>query len=406
MSARTSSDLPFLDVESAAFVADPDKALAEARAQSWVARSDRGFEVLTYDMFCEIAQDPTWSPGIAEMLAEMGGSASDMGGSGDADGRGGRSLLISEGDVHDQLRRAVMPWFSPRRASELRENTRTMIERLVGTVTSKGRCEFVSQIASQVPSKFFCSMVGTEDHHSDQVGAWSASLVKAFDGNPDDMSEINAAGRALGIFVKDLIATKRETPGDDLVSFLIGAARDGAIEERDVASLLFEMLSASTDNTANSGATMLWLLCEHPDQWARLVDDRSLIPTAVEEVMRFAPSVRWGMKVSARDREVGGVAIPAKSRVFLHVASGNRDETIFADPDRFDVGRKLPRPQLVFGVSHHRCLGATLARMELQELLGVLLDRWREPALDGAAEITRAGSMTVERLPVSFSAVG
>src|SRR5262249_38600397 len=161
------------------------------------------------------------------------------------------------------------------------------------------------------------------------------------------------------------------------------------------------ILAASSDNTSHSASIMVSLLCRYPDQWYALTQDNSLINAAVEESMRFMPRVRCGMHINPAAVDLGGLQFPAKVRFYLHIATANRDPAVYQDPDRFDVKRRLPRPQLVFGLGRHLCLGLSLAKMELQEVLGVMLKKWRGVTFAAEPVFKLMDDVAIVRMPVS-----
>ena len=183
---------------------------------------------------------------------------------------------------------------------------------------------------------------------------------------------------------------------------LLAAERSGQIDADDVASVLFEMLAASTDNTMHSASVQLWLLLEHPDQWELLDADRSLIPGAVEECGRFEPRVASTPVVNVEPVSFNELELPAETISWLVLASAHRDPAAFDDADTFDVARTPPRGQLSFGIGRHFCLGAALARMELQVILEVLLDHSPRVRGMGAPVVERAFGCTVHSLPISL----
>src|SRR5262249_32055085 len=143
---------------------------------------------------------------------------------------------------------------------------------------------------------------------------------------------------------------------------------------------------ASSDNSSHSASIMVSLLCRYPGQWQALTQDNSLIASAVEESMRFMPRVQCGMHFNLAAVDWGGLHFPAKTRLYLHMAAANRDPAVYQDPDRLDVRRRPARPQLGFGMGRHLCLGLSLARMELQEVLRVMLEKWRTLTFTGEPE--------------------
>jgi cytochrome P450 len=388
--------LPAFDLFGPGFAADPHAVLREARAVSWAARSVRGIEVLSYDACERILGDARFVHGAPKMMEFMGeGAMQELSGP-------GRTLLASEGSEHVALRRAVTPWFTPRRVSQLRESVRALVDGLLDVVEPAGECDFMADIAQRIPGTVFCWMVGAPEEDGEQLAAWSGTLLKAFEANPDDADSIREANAELRAYGQRLMAAKRAAPGDDVTSTLLAAVEGGTITDDDVASLLNEMLAASTDNTAHSAGLAVWLLVTHPDGWQRLVDAPDLIPNAVEECGRFEPRLSSTPVHNPEAFVLDGLEFPADSLSWLNFAAAHRDPDVFDDPDRFDVGRVMPKSQLSFGVGRHYCIGAALARMELQVVLEAVTQRWSSVQLAGDPVIDRIFGGVVHSLPLAF----
>jgi cytochrome P450 len=389
-------DLPVLDVDAPGFDDDPLPQIEAVRRTSWVARSSRGIEVLTYEG-CEAAfHNRDLHHGIRRLLEQMGVDRSEISGP-------GRNLLTSEGEDHMTLRRVVSRWFTPRSVDRLRERVRGLVESRVAPVTAAGGGEFMAEVARHLPGPVFCWMIGASGDQGDDLYALSERLQPAFSGDPNLAGGFIAAGKEMKVFVDELTETKRRDPGEDLMSILIAAEDAGDITAADVHSIAFELLGASTDNTANSAGLALHLLATHPDEWARLRADRSLVPTAVEECARCAPRVRYANQWTPDGARLLDFDIPARSDVWLALIGACYDPVVYPDPYRFDVGRIQAKPQLNFGAGRHFCIGAALARMELQVLLEVLAERWDTVELAGEAGINLADGVGVAAMPVAVT---
>jgi cytochrome P450 len=389
--------LPSFDLFGPDFAADPHAVLRAARSVSWAARSMRGIEVLSYERCESILTDERFVHGAPKMLEFMGERAmQELSGP-------GRTLLASEGSEHAELRRAVTPWFTPLRVRQLRTSTRALVDRLLDAVMPAGKCEFMAEVAQRIPGTVFCWMVGAPEQDGEELAEWSGTLLKAFHANPDDATDIRAANEELRAYGRRLMDAKRVEPGDDVTSTLLAAVAIGTITDDDVASLLNEMLAASTDNTAHSAGLAVWMLATHPDQWQRLVDEPALIPGAVEECGRFEPRVSATPVYNPDTVVLDGLEFPAGSLSWLNFAAAHRDPAVFDDPDHFDVARSASKGQLSFGFGRHFCIGASLARMELQVVLEAVTDRWQSVTLAGDPVIDRTFGGVVHALPLEFT---
>lgn len=389
--------LPFLDVESEAFTSDPLDALDRLRADGWVARSARGFEVFSHAGVEAAYQNPDLVAGVTKLLADMGLDPEMMSG-------GGGNMQGTEGPDHTRFRRVVSRWFTPRRVDELRPRVRALVESLVEPLTAGGGGEFMTAVAAKVPGPVFCWMIGAPDEEGDRLFRLSEVLISAFEGDLSRAQEIFDAAVEMQGFVEELIAVKRAQPGDDLLSIMLAAADSGDITVADVGSLSFEMLAASTDNTAHSAGLAAWALATHPDQWQLLRSDPALQPSAVEECLRVAPRVCVDTAYTAEGTTLLDLELPPDSMVYQHTAAAHVDPAVYPDPRRFDISRTHARPQMNFGIGRHFCLGAALARMELQVILEVLAERWADVGLAGEPDIVRLNSASVRSLPITVSA--
>jgi cytochrome P450 len=223
-----------------------------------------------------------------------------------------------------------------------------------------------------------------------------------------------AAAAAMFEYGAALIERRRSEPGDDLLSLAVHGQVDDeaapggrrALRDDEVQLLFSLLVAAGTETTRNTIAVGVATLAERPDDWEALRHDRSLVPAAVEEMLRYASSTPYNRRTATRDVEVGGATIRAGDRVTLWWSSANRDEAEFAEPDRFDV-RRSPNRHVAFGHGSHFCLGARLARMEIASILGALLDAASPPERTGDVEWTRSNKHTgVRHLPVRIRPLG
>ena len=325
----TVSALPFFDHGTDTFAADPHAALRAAREESPIVRTPTGMGVLTYAGCNAVILDPAFRPGVFEMIrrATPDGSVPSV----------GRTLLGSEGPDHQDLRRIVMPWFTPRRIETLRAQTVGFVAELLDAVAGHGGCEFMADVATRIPPTVFCWMVGCDVARGPELTHWSSIALQAFSGDPSVMDDVIEAIRELRRFADELIAEKRRSPGDDITSALLRAVDDGLLDDADVRSLLTELLTASVDNTTHSMGLAVWLLSEHPDQWSAVASRTAPVDRAVEECSRYEPVIRHGNHVAERNVDVLGVAVPAGTLVTVYLASAHRDPAVYDAPDTFDA---------------------------------------------------------------------
>ncbi|ORA08982.1 cytochrome [Mycobacterium asiaticum DSM 44297] len=361
---------------------DPEEAhrvIADARAQSPIAMGPYGLEVLSYDLVRRVLRDNRFVTAHGLGLAPRGVT------SGPLWDRAVSNILAMDGAEHHRLRRLVSKAFSPRAAERLRAFTVEVITGLVEPVTRSGHCDLVTDIAKGYPTAIICALLGAPAKDWRLFSDWTEDIKKLFEPTvADDAPTILAAWTELDAYLEDLIATRRTSLGDDLISDLIRAEEDGdRLTHDELLMLCATLLGAGTDTTRNQLAAAVQALAAHPDQWALLARRPELAPDAVHELMRYRPIIFGALRQAAEDVELGGVLIPAGTLVLANTAAANRDPGAYADPERLDITRPNPVAILNFGGGVHYCLGAHLARLELTEALRVITARMPNPRLTG-----------------------
>ncbi|MEV6522968.1 cytochrome P450 [Longispora sp. NPDC051575] len=284
------------------------------------------------------------------------------------------SLIAKDPPEHTRLRRLVARAFTHRRVEELRPRVAEVVADLIAGLRKQPEpADLVENFSLPLPVQVICDLLGVPAGDRDRFHGWSDAVM----GNWERDQAIMVGGfTELGRYFAELIAEKRAHPGDDLMTGLI-AARDehDKLTEEELVTLGIGLLIGGHETTANQINMFLLTLREHPDQLALLRSDPALLETGVEELMRFTQlgnSVSSMIRVTTEAVELSGVTIPAGAPVMPALGVANRDPAVFADPDRLDVTR-ADNPHIGFGAGAHHCLGAQLARMELQEALRGLL---------------------------------
>jgi cytochrome P450 len=275
---------------------------------------------------------------------------------------------------HTRLRKLVASAFTARRVAAMRPRVASIVDELLDELLTRPQpADLVSGFSLPLPARVICEMLGVPAADTDRFHAWSDTVMGDWQRDSD---EIMAALIELFAYFGRLIAVKRSQPTNDLTSALI-AARDDAdrLSEDELTVLCCTLLIGGHETTANQINLSLLLLRDHPAELAKLRADPSLIPSAVEELLRFS---RLGglapARVTTEDADIGGVTIPAGEEVIPLFATANRDPSVFPDPERFDVSRDAAN-HLSFGAGVHHCVGAQLARVELQEAFRGLIGR-------------------------------
>jgi cytochrome P450 len=357
---------------------------------SWHQPADLpGFWALTrYDDVRAVYRDPETFSSAGGILLRPAALGPDPG--------GGRTLALTDPPRHRRLRALVDGWFSVRLVRGLDADMRQVASDVIDRAIERERCDFVTDIAARIPLFVICKLMGVPRTDWEPVFALTS---RAF-GSGDALDRRVAHLEILSYF-DELRRDRDRAPREDLVSVLATATVDGRPLTPDEVILNCDnLLVGGTENTRIAASGGMLALLENPGQWRALSEDPGLLPSAVEEVLRWTSSATHIMRTAVRTVEIGGRRIQAGDRVTLWNPSANRDEAVFADPDRFDI-RRQPNRHLALGAGEHYCLGVALARAELRLLYDELLLRDARVELDG--EPVRLRSIVVnglESLPV------
>ena len=365
------ADLPEIDYEQCQSPEEAHAIISRARRQAPLAIGPHGPEVLTYELVRSVLRDPRFRVPQGMFLAGQGIT------SGPLWERVAASLISLDGAEHHRLRRLVSKAFTPRATERLRTTVVDVINELVDRHTGTGRCEVVTGIARQYPIPIICALLGAPSEDWELFSDWTDDIFKVFDWNVAAHERvILAAWDELDAYIDGMVAKRRQTLTDDLISELIHAEDDGdRLSADELRMLVAGLLMAGTDTTRNQLAASVHALCDHPDQWALLAQRPELASKAVEETMRHSPIAAVTLRVALEDVELAGVMIPAGTLILANTGAANRDPAVYDDPDRLDITREGAPPMQTFGAGTHYCLGANLARLELGEALSVMTRR-------------------------------
>jgi methyl-branched lipid omega-hydroxylase len=322
------------------------------------------------------------------------------------------SMISMDDPRHARLRRIVSRAFTPKMIKKFEEDVQLAAAGIVDDLIATGPCDFVQQVSSKLPLKIICDMMGIGDEHFD-MALKNTNLILA-GADPEFLSadideavtQLLTAGSDLAGLVTDLAAARQQDPGDDLITALASANVDGEqLTPAELGSFFILLVVAGNETTRTALSHALMLLTEHPDQRELLLADfEGKIGGAVEEIVRYVSPVIWMRRSLTRDAELNGHQFREGDKVALMYWSANRDESVFADPMRFDITRS-PNPHLGFGgAGPHFCLGAHLARREITVMLRELLQR--VPTVRAAGEPDRLLSSFIngiKHLPCELS---
>jgi cytochrome P450 len=391
--------LPYLDYLQAQDPEDAHRAIAAARSQAPIALGALGPEVLTYDLVRTVLCDPRFAAAHRAGAEAQGITAGPL-------WHRITSLILSiDGERHHRQRRLAAKAFTPRATARLQQLIVEIITELIDAQVPVGRCDVVCDVAEQFPIPVICALLGTPRRDWQLFSDWVTDIGKIFDWNlaADEASILNA-WQALDDYLEEMIARRRHTLTDDLISELIRAEDDGQkLDHDELLALAVALLGAGTDTTRHQLAAAADLFCDHPDQWALLAEHPELVPRAMEEAMRYRPIGFALPRIATEDVELAGVRIPAGTIMLANTAAANRDPAAFTDPDRFDITRDNTVGTLSFGNGAHYCLGSHLARLELTQALTVMAQRMPKLRRTGPAPWpSMIGVTGPTTLPVEF----
>jgi cytochrome P450 family 142 subfamily A polypeptide 1 len=287
------------------------------------------------------------------------------------------NMIAQDNPRHLEQRRLVVPTLAPAGVRRMEPAIRAVIRELVDAMCEAGRSEVVGDVAAQLPARLTATLLGFPEEMWAELKTWSERLMRLDQAGSDQdvASGVIAVLTEMGAALNAAVPAKRESPTDDLLSIWATAQlHDGPMSDGTIFNETGLFVSGGSETTRTVIARGLAVFCEHPDQWELLATDPAMIPSAVEELLRWVTPLNNMFRRTTTEAVVGEATIPADARVALLYPSANRDESEFDDPFTFDVTRQ-PNHHLAFGSGTHFCVGANLARFELRALLEELTPR-------------------------------
>jgi cholest-4-en-3-one 26-monooxygenase len=373
---------------------NPHEELAWLRANAPVWRDPQSgvWGVATYELVKYVSTNP-------ELFSNAGGIRPEY---------GPTPMMIDMDDPeHWKRRRLVNKGFTPKRVRDKEALIRHTVDVLIDAVCEQGECDLVGDIAAWLPLIIIADALGVDPTHHGDLLQWSDDML-SFLGRGDDELILRAmsAAASYNAYAQSVIDARRRAPKDDLMNILVHAEIDGSrLDDAEILQESMLILNGGDETTRHVISGGVYELLREQNRWAALQQDRDLLPTAVEEMLRWVSPIKNMARLATTDVELGGQKITAGDKLILLYSSANRDETIFDDPFKFDIGRS-PNEHVAFGFGAHFCLGASLARLEISVVLERLLDRLPDLSLVEVSEPEfRASNFVsgIEALPVRFS---
>jgi len=374
------------------FWLDPHATFAQLRAEAPVAWHDDAklWSIARHDDVLRISRDP------AAFCSSKGVLPSDR----ERQITGAESILFMDPPDHARYRKLVSPAFTPKRIAAIEERVRELARDLLTPISKGDDLDFAPAVAEPLPMLVIADMLGVPASDHDDFKRWSDAMIDAAT-EANDESMMMAF--ELWEYFSAIIERRKVEPADDLISVLAHAAVDGELlTNAELNGFCMTLLVAGNETTRNLITGGVEALANNPDQMQRLVADRSLVPTAVEEMLRWVTPVMNFARTATADVELRGETIKAGDMIWMLYPSANRDEEAFGpSADTFDVGRQ-PNPHVAFGFGEHFCMGASLARLEARILFDELLGRYETVELTGQPERLRSTLMrSLVHLPVT-----
>jgi cholest-4-en-3-one 26-monooxygenase len=314
-------------------------------------------------------------------------------------------LLVMDPPQHVKYRRLVQRGFTPRMVDKLEPTIRLYARAAVDRVARKGECEFVEELACELPLQLICELMGIPREERRQIFDWSNQLIG---GDDPEMraADPTAVAAQMWMYANKLAAAKKANPDQTLISAYVNGSVEGeAITEAEFNNFFLMLSVAGNETTRNATSQFVRVMSEHPDQWALLKTDVDrYLPGAIEEALRFASPVLHFRRTAMEDAEIRGQRIRKGDKVYLSYPSVNRDEEVFGPTSmQFDITRPN-NDHLAFGIGEHFCLGANLARMQLRCILREVVTRLPDLELVGRPAFQRSSLIAgIKRMPVRYT---
>lgn len=346
--------------------------LQKAREQSWVAQSSRGLEVLTYEQGFEVLEHPELEkgPSFRRRLDDVGivdGEIRDL---------WNLMLVNNEGEYRKKLRVPLASLFRPAQVAKLRVQVRTVVNEILDEIENPESVDLMQELCWRVPPMMYCHLVSAPVELAPTVARLSDSiLAPILTADRDRRQESVSAFMEGWDFVREHVEARRKDLGNDFTSVMIKQQIEGLLTEDQLLAEGMSILQASVDNTVHQMGNTFGMLLSEPARWQQLLENPEAATSIIEEVIRLRPRFGTIFRYAPHQVIIDEQTIPADSFVYVSVRSAQRDARVFEDPDTYNIDRPAKRP-LMFGAGPYNCLGQNLARMEIEESLKAVAERF------------------------------
>lgn len=364
-----------LDFASAEFRRNPFPVYAHARAAAPVVHDARSGLWLLFDL-ASVRQALTDASRFSSSMAQAGRANPDW-------------MIFADEPRHGKLRGLIGQAFTPKAVADLEPSIRRLSGELLDAVVDRGSMDLVAEYATPLPMLVVAAMIGIPAADWSRFRGWSDGILRLSEtvaqADAGAVAAYAAVKAEMRPYVQAILEERRAHPADDLLTRLVQAEVDGErLTAQEIAGFLELLIVAGQETSSNLIASAMLCLAEHPGERERLASSPALLPSAIEEVLRYRSPVQWLFRATLGDVELRGQTIPAGALVIPVVGAANRDPQVFAEPERFDIARS-PNPHLAFGHGIHFCIGAPLARLEARIAIPDLLRRlgaWEVAEID------------------------
>jgi cytochrome P450 len=384
---------------------DPYAAFALLRREApvyWHERNGRGFWAVTrYDDALRVYHDPGTYSSERGISLQFDNVIPDQAGS-------GMMMILTDPPRHNKIRQVVSRRFTPRAINAYAPEVRKICDEIIDSVIERGECDFVVDVAGKLPTAAICEMLGIPAEYRDQMYALGNQSIGTQDpeynqGRSAMETGRNAMAEFFSYFAK-LIDERRKNPGSDLISaFTLGDIDGTKLTDLEILFNCFLLIIGGQETTRNATSGGMLAVINHPAERIKLRNDLSILPTAIEEFLRWTTPVTHILRTARKDTELRGQKIREGDKMVVWNASANRDEEVFRAAESFDVMR-TPNDHLAFGHGEHFCIGSHLARMEMRVMVEQVMKRMPALELAGAPERLRSNFVAgIKHMPVRFT---